>query len=162
MENAKDSFYVALRNRLAAVNPDRKMLMRSADRPGILIEEAEAVRSEMLPDVFLLRWKGLKADFELPAILTELTCEISYTTAGSAECLGLDRGRALEAMDAELMAIAAPMTTRKMDYSKDPPSEMATMVFWTSPEFLEVKSAHDRLMRSALLHVFAFQERGEL
>ena len=42
MQNAKDSFYMALRTRLTAINPERTILLRGAVRPGILVEEAEA------------------------------------------------------------------------------------------------------------------------
>ena len=49
MQNAKDSFYMALRTRLTAINPERTILLRGAVRPGILVEEAEAPFSQ-LPD----------------------------------------------------------------------------------------------------------------
>jgi hypothetical protein len=38
MQNARDTFYVALRDRLAAVNPARTMVVRSVVRPGLLVE----------------------------------------------------------------------------------------------------------------------------
>ena len=161
MENAKDTFYVALRNRLAAVNPARTMLLRSVERPGILVEEAEAVAAEIPEDVFVLRWTGMKADAELPAILAELTCEVEYTTGGTQEAVGLDRGRVLAEMDAELLAMAAPCSAQKTDYSKAPPLQMQTMVFWTMPEFADAKSARDRMTRTAGMKVFTFQEQGE-
>ena len=41
MQNAKDTFYVTLRDRLAAVNPARTMLVRGVIRPGLLVEENE-------------------------------------------------------------------------------------------------------------------------
>ena len=59
MQNAKDSFYMALRTRLAAINPERTILLRGAVRPGILVEEAEAPFSQLPNDVFVLRWLGL-------------------------------------------------------------------------------------------------------
>ena len=34
MQNAKDTFYVTLRDRLAAVNPARTMVVRGVTRPG--------------------------------------------------------------------------------------------------------------------------------
>jgi len=34
MQNAKDSFYMALRTRLATINPERTILLRGALRPG--------------------------------------------------------------------------------------------------------------------------------
>jgi hypothetical protein len=59
MQNAKDSFYVALRTRLVAINPERTILLRAAVRPGILVEEAEAPFAQLPTDVFVLRWLGL-------------------------------------------------------------------------------------------------------
>ena len=58
MQNAKDSFYMALRARLTAINPERNILLRGAVRPGILVEEAEAPFSQLPSDVFVLRWTG--------------------------------------------------------------------------------------------------------
>jgi hypothetical protein len=65
MQNAKDSFYMALRTRLAAINPKRTILLRGAVRPGILVEEAEAPFSQFPSDVFVLRWLGLGVDLIL-------------------------------------------------------------------------------------------------
>jgi hypothetical protein len=162
MENAKDTFYVTLRNRLSAVNPQRTMLLRSIQRPGILVEESEVVATQLPPDVFVLKWTGLKADCELPAILTQLTCEIAYASGGTQENVGLDRGRALEEMDSELIAMMAPCSAQKMDYTKAPPAQMQTMVFWTMPQFGETQLMKDRIARTATATVFAFQEQGEL
>ena len=161
MENAKDTFYVTLRNRLATLNPARTMLLRSIQRPGMEVAEAEAVVAEPPADVFVLRWTGMKADCELAAILTELTCEIGYATGGTEENAGLDRGRALEEMDGELLALMAPCSAAKTDYSKNPPAQMQTMVFWTMPQFGDATMVRDRISRTALVTVCTFQEQGE-
>ncbi len=50
MQDARDTFYVALRGRLAAINPDRTIVVRGQVRPGILVEENE-LRSPMQPTV---------------------------------------------------------------------------------------------------------------
>lgn len=55
MQNAKDSFYMALRTRLATINPERTVLLRGTVRPGILVEEAEAPFNQLPNDVFILR-----------------------------------------------------------------------------------------------------------
>ena len=55
MQNAKDSFYMALRTRLASINPERTVLLRGTVRPAILLEEAEAPFSQLPSDVFVLR-----------------------------------------------------------------------------------------------------------
>lgn len=158
MQNAKDTFYVTLRNRLAALNPARTLLLRAVNRPGILVEEAEAPVPQPVPDVFSLGWTGLAADLQLPSILAQMTCEVQYATAGSEARAGLDRGRALAAMDSELIRILYPYSAQKMNYAQTPAASMETMVFWSEPEFGPVVTLRDRLSRTAKITVFAFEE----
>jgi hypothetical protein len=162
MQNAKDTFYVTLRNRLATLNPNRTMLLRGVQRPGILVEEAEAVVPMPPPDVFVLRWTALETDVNLPMTLAQMQCEILYATGGTLAASGLDRGRALEEMDAELLALLAPYSAPKMNYTQTPPAQMNTPVFWTAAEFAAAVTLRDRLSRSAKVTVFAYQEPGEL
>src|SRR6266568_507674 len=75
MQNAKDSFYMALRTRLALINPERTLLLRGTVRPGILVEEAEAPFSQLPSDAFVLRWLGLGADHELASTMSAEECE---------------------------------------------------------------------------------------
>ena len=82
MQNAKDSFYMALRNRLAALNPERTILLRGALRPGILVEDAEAPFSQSPSDVFILRWLGHGADADLASTLIAEEVDILYNTCG--------------------------------------------------------------------------------
>ena len=93
MQNAKDSFYLALRTRLAAINPERTVLLRGALRPGILVEEAEAPTAQPPADVFVLRWLGLGVDMDLSSTMTAEECEILYSTCGTQAFGGLDRDR---------------------------------------------------------------------
>ena len=58
MQNAKDTFYMTLRDRLAAVNPARTMVVRGVTRPGSLVEENELVSADQPVDAFCLRWTG--------------------------------------------------------------------------------------------------------
>jgi len=162
MENAKDTFYVALRNRLAVLNPNRTMLLRGVQRPGILVEEAEAVVAMLPADVFVLRWTVLQTDVNLPLVLARMQCEIHYTTGGTMVASGLDRGRALEEMDAELLNILAPPSTPKLDYAQNPVLQLNTPVFWTAADFTPAVTLRDRITRSARVTVFAYQEPGEL
>src|ERR1700744_1151205 len=83
MQNAKDSFYMALRTRLVAINPDRIILLRGAVRPGILVEEAEAPFSQLPDDVYILRWLGLGVDVDLASTMVAEECEVIYQTCGS-------------------------------------------------------------------------------
>ncbi len=101
MQNAKDSFYGALRTRLAALNPERTVLLRGAVRPGIFVEEAEAPMSPLPNDVFVLRWLGLGTDVDLSSAMAAEECEILYQTCGTQAFGGLDRGRALSEMDSK-------------------------------------------------------------
>jgi hypothetical protein len=162
MENAKDTFYVTLRNRLATVNPQRVMILRGLQRPGILVEEAEAVVPQMQADAFVLRWTDLNVDTQLPSVLAQMTCEFHYTTGGTQTNTGLDRGRALTEMDAELLAVLSPNSAQKMNYMQTPAAAMETVVFWTEPTFMPLTTSRDRLTRVAKVAVFAFQEQGEL
>nr|WP_252263775.1 hypothetical protein [Paracidobacterium acidisoli] len=161
MQNAKDTFYIALRNRLASTNPARVMTLRSVTRPGIFVEEAEAAVAQQPLDIFILRWTEMKADTQLPSVLTQMTCEILYATAGTQNNAGLDRGRALEEMDYEVMQMIYPYCTRKMNYAVTPAASMETLVFWTEAVFGPVTTLRDRLSRIATVNVFAFQEQGE-
>jgi hypothetical protein len=161
MQNAKDTFYITLRGRLTTVNPARSMTLRSVLRPGILVADAEAPVPQPILDVFSLTWTGLAADQQLPAILAQMTCEIQYATAGTQANAGLDRGRAIEEMDSEVLRLLYPYSAQKMNYTQTPAAAMETMVFWSEPEFGPIVTLRDRLSRTAKVTVFAFQEQGE-
>src|SRR5579863_4457934 len=126
MQNAKDSFYMALRTRLNATNPERTTLVRGAVRPGILVEDAEAPFSQLPNDVFVLRWLGLGVDLDLASTMAAEECEIVYQTCGTQSFGGLDRGRALSEMDEELIAMVQPFYTPKLNYATTPPLAMLT------------------------------------
>ena len=161
MQNAKDSFYMALRNRLVTVNPERTILLRGAVRPGILVEEAEAPFSQLPNDVFVLRWLGMGADVDLASTMVAEECEILYQTLGSQAFGGLDRGRALSEMDEELVAILQPFFTPKLSYAATPPVALLTQVFWDEPGFTPCVTQRDRIGRSAKVMVYSYQEAGE-
>ena len=81
MQNAKDSFYMALRTRLTTINPERTILLRGAVRPGILVEEAEAPFSQLPNDVFVLRWLGLGVDLDLASTMVAESARFSTRPA---------------------------------------------------------------------------------
>ena len=161
MQNAKDSFYMALRTRLATINPDRTILLRGVVRPGILVEEAEAPFSQLPNEVFVLRWLGLCADLDLASAMTAEECEIAYQTCGTQSYGGLDRGRVLSEMDEELVAILQPFYTPKLNYAVQPAAAMLTQIFWDEPGFTPIVAQRDRLSRSAKVMVYGYQEQGE-
>jgi hypothetical protein len=161
MQNAKDSFYAALRVRLAALNPERTILLRGVVRPGILVEEAEAPFSQLPNDVFVLRWFGLGTDVDLASTMVVEECEVIYQTCGTQSFGGLDRGRALSAMDEELAGMLKPCYAPKMNYTVQPPATLLTKVFWDEAAFGPVVVQRDRLSRSAKVLVYSYQEQGE-
>jgi hypothetical protein len=161
MQNAKDSFYMALRARLAAINPERTIVLRGALRPGILVEEAEAPFGQLPTDVFVLRWLGMGADLDLDAAMIAAECEITYQTCGSQSYGGLDRGRALTAMDRELVFMLEPLSAPKLSFIATPPAPMLTQVFWDEPLFGPVVTQKDALGRAVKLMVYSYQEQGE-
>jgi hypothetical protein len=161
MQNAKDSFYVALRTRLVAINPQRTFLLRGSVRPGIVVEEAEAPFSQLPVDVFVLRWTGLGVEQDLPATMVAEECEVLYSTLGTQSFGGLDRGRALTAMDEELVGMLTPFWTPKLNYAVQPPVGMGTKVFWDEAGMGPVTAVRDRLSRVAKVVVYSYQEPGE-
>ena len=161
MQNAKDSFYIALRNRLATINPTRVVTLRAVQRPGIMVEDAEAPQAQLANDVFVLRWVAESADMQLPSVLTQMTCEIRYASSGSQQNQGLDRGRSITAMDKELLAMLTPLQTPKLNYRQPPAAVMQSFVFWTQPALGAVETVRDQLLRTATVTVFGFEEQGE-
>jgi hypothetical protein len=168
MQNAKDTFYVTLQGRLEAVNPARAVVVRGVTRPGVLVEENELASAYEPVDAFRLRWTGLKVDRQGSLPLVAMECEIRYATDGSSGNGGMDRGRLLAAMEAELVSAvgAAPQSVAKMNYSGlgagTAPVAMGTNVFWGDVVFGAAAVEGERLERVATVTVFCYQEAGEL
>lgn len=162
MKKTRDSFYVAMRDRLQVLNPARQVMIRGVWRPGVLVEENESFAAIVPDNVFVLRWTKAVAD-ELHALVrTQQTCEIQYQTAGTAAAGGLDRGTLLTEMDAELLSILQPQQVQKTDYSVTPPVAMGTRVSWTGPVLGAVTRERDRLVRKAEITLVSYEEAGEL
>lgn len=160
MQNAKDSFYIALRNRLTAINPQRTILLRGVVRPGILVEEAESPMSELPRNVFVLQWSSVSKNLVVGSQVVQLTCEVHYATCGSAANVGLDRGRLLSEMDYELEAALRPLSTAKVNYAQDEVT-METAVFWDLPVFGVAEAVRDELSRIATVQVWSIEEPSE-
>ncbi len=164
MQNAKDTFYTTLQARLAAVNPSRTMVVRGVTRPAVLVEENELTSDAVPVDAFRLRWTGLKLDTRAALPLVTIACEIRYATDGNARNGGMDRGRLLAAMDAELATALAmpPQCIAKTSYATSPPTTLGTNVFWGEATFAPALATDERLERVATVEVFCYQEAGEL
>ncbi len=168
MQNAKDTFYELLRGRLAALNPERTAVVRGLTRPGVLVDENEMQASAPLPDCFHLHWTVENADAQGAMPTVTQTCEVSYSTAGSAINGGLDRGRLLSAMDGELLEAlrSYPQSIQKNDYSAladgGAALPMGTRVWWGDAVFGATKVERNRIMRTATVAVMSYAEAGEL
>src|SRR5216683_1466497 len=96
MQNARDTFYVTLRDRLAAVNPTRTMVLRGVTRPGVLVEENELASAYQPVDAFSLRWTGLSVDAKGSLPLVTMVCEVRYATDGNSGNGGMERVATVE------------------------------------------------------------------
>lgn len=161
MQNAKDTFFLALRDRLAALNPARQVVIRGQSRPALVVGENEFSSPFDWRDTFRMRWTEL-ALAEGPLPLATLRCEFYYSTSGSAGNGGMDRGRLLAAMDAELAAIVntAPHRALKQQFGNED-AAVRTNVFWSDLAFAPVTINGELLERSATVDVYAYQEAGE-
>jgi hypothetical protein len=133
MQAAKDSFYMALRERLAALNPARTMAVDGVTIPAIVVREnLQPKFGEAQAGAFYLDFgEILIAESTRPML--GMDCRIWYGSEGSGGT-GVDRGRVLAEMDAELMSICNPPHTEMMDYSQAPSADLGAGIFWTIPE----------------------------
>jgi hypothetical protein len=168
VQNAKDTFYEVLRSRLVALNPERTIVLRGVVRPGVLVEENELLSSAALPDCFRLRWSVAKVDADGTMPLAMLECSVEYETAGTGMNGGMDRGRALAAMDAVLQGAVntLPRNVLKMNYSGLANGNVAvamnTSAWWSEVAFGATVTKDDRLARTATVQLMSYQEAGEL
>lgn len=162
IQNVKDSFYLALRDRLEVLNPARKIVIGGQARPAIVVAENELIAAASpLLEVFHLNWsKATAITADEPAPLLKIHCDISYCTEGSDDNNSQDRGRVLAAMDRELLGICRPGRTEIADPSQDPPFRPGNTLFWSLPELGETKVEGRRLSRSAMVELFALTEKG--
>jgi hypothetical protein len=173
MQFAKDSFYIALRDRLAALNPARTVVVQGRMRPAVLVQENEPASSAegaphlpdfgrrgYLPNAFYLVWglpEFVQGGESARRPLMKIDCRFLYRPCG-AQPGAVDRGRAMAALDTELLRLLSPPRTPKCDHAHTPPVGLGTMVFWGLPEFGEIETAHDELARKTRLTIFFFPE----
>lgn len=162
MQSAKDTFYITLRDRLAALDPARTIFLDGATRPAIVVaENAPVTAAPPLPEVFYLAWEAaerLSAAAGAKRPLLKLGCTVSYRTAGSDGSNGVDRGRALAALDLELARICAPHFAAKQDHTQTPASDLGSAVLWTAPAYDAPEAAGSELHRAARVDVFFWPE----
>jgi hypothetical protein len=143
MQFAKDSFFVALQQRLAGLNPARTVTVNGATVPAILVaENLPPSSAEPQANTFYVEWGSAKVvdGHAGDAALMSLECVISYYTLGTVPSM-VDRGRLLGQLDDELLGICQPPNTEKMDYTQSPSADLGTSVFWNQPEFQEATAS---------------------
>ena len=150
MQAAKDSFYMALRERLAALNPGRVISVDGVERPAMIVREnMEPQYAAAQSGAYFIDWGEVRIAESTRPVLG-LDCHIWYAAEGSTQS-GVDRGRMLAQMDEELLSICAPPYTGMRDYQQSPSVDLGCGVFWTTPELRHTpeKGASARLERSA-------------
>lgn len=162
MQTLKDSFYVALRDRLAALDPARTGFIGGQTRPALVVRENEAPAAS--PDdagVFYLEWNELRTVAGTQTArrpLMALTCAVHYSIEGSESLSYQDRGRLLATMDEELLTISSPAKAPSKDFSSTPATDLGATIVWTRPTFEPLRIDGKRLSRTASLQVMAFSE----
>jgi hypothetical protein len=143
MQFAKDSFFIALQQRLAVLNPARTVTTNGTTVPAVLVaENLPPGSAEPQPNAFYIEW-GSAAVIEGhagDAPLMSLQCVISYYTLGTVQSM-VDRGRVLGQLDGELLEICQPTNTEKYDYTQSPSVDLGTTVFWNQPTFQEATTS---------------------
>jgi hypothetical protein len=170
MQFAKDSFFLALQERLAAVNPARVVTVNGTTIPAVVaVENIPPSFGEAQPDTFYLEWgsANLVARSAGGSPLMSLDVVISYYSRGSVQSM-VDRGRVLAQLDDELLSICEPPNTEKRDYTQAPSADLGTTVFWNLPSFgegvhggvpNENERHHDgRVERKARMTIYFFSE----
>jgi hypothetical protein len=168
MQNAKDTFFQMLQTRIAALNPARTVLVRGLMRPGVMVTENELSSAAVVTDAFRLEWVGIEVNALKAMPLVTMQCAIHYATDGTTGAGGMDRGRALAAMDAELLAALrqAPQNTAKVAFAESfagaQAVAMGTNVFWADAVFGPCVMTGERLARTVTVPVLFYGEAGEL
>ncbi len=160
MQSSKDTFYVALRDRLAVINPQRTVVLNGATRPAVVAVEDEAAADAVrLPECFYLEWGATRvADASVARPLLATAAMVTYSTAGSDGTAGCDRAHILSALDLELLQMCAPPHAGKSDYTQATPAPLGSRVFWNAPEFAAAELDGSQLTRAAKLEIFFYPE----
>ena len=159
MQATKDTFYVTVRDRLVAVDPQRTIIIDGVTRPAILVAENEPPGGgPPLCDAFYLYWGGARAVQPAVSTLMEMECTISYRTKGTDQSGNLDRGRALASLDNDVLAICAPPNAEKCDYSTGADVDLSSTIFWTQPVFSALVNAPPYLGRDVSITMFFYPE----
>ena len=164
MQFAKDSFFLALQERLAALSPARTVTINGANVPAVVVMENLAPTFQKpLANTFYIEWGDAEvvSAWNGGAILS-MGVEISYFSAGSVTSM-VDRGRMLGQLDRELLSICHPANTEKRDYTQSPSADLGTRVSWNQPSFKaeaeeDASAESGQVERRAQMRIYFFSE----
>lgn len=137
MQFAKDSFLLALQQRLASLNPARTVTINGATVAAVVgVENLPPSAAEPQPNAFYIEWgsAAVVGGHAGNGALMSLDCRISYYTLGTVQSM-VDRGRVLGQLDDELLGICQPTNAEKYDYTQSPAADLGSTVFWNQPFF---------------------------
>lgn len=161
MQFTKDTFFLALRDRLAALAPTHTVVVDGLARPAVLVAENEPTTSAPpLPRAFYLRFGACEVVASAAAShapLRRLECEVSYHTSPDAGD-SYARGRSLGALDAELLRLCDPPQAAKCDGTRTPPVPLGSTISWSQPQFAAPEDDGSQLVRRARLSLFFYAE----
>src|SRR5487761_415660 len=153
---------MALRTRLAALNPQRTVTIEGAVRPAVVVVEDEpATSAPPLTECFFLSFgaaQPVKALESCRRPMFALVCEINYRTAGTSANLGVDRGRVLAQLDLELLQICSPQSAPKQNFTVSPAANLNTQILWEHPQLADVQTVGGELRRSAKTNIYFYPE----
>ncbi|MEO8726273.1 MAG: hypothetical protein ABI383_09120 [Acidobacteriaceae bacterium] len=134
IQAAKDSLYVALRDRLQVINPNRIALIGGTTRIAIAMEAAlQSEADKTIPGVFYVSFGKEEAVADAaPAggVLVKVECIVKY---GAVAIPNSHAEADLSEMDGELLAAMMPTTTGLSDYSQTNSAALGDRVYWTMP-----------------------------
>jgi len=163
MQATKDSFYLTLRDRLAQADPGRTITVDGITRPAIVVVENDkpSVTAQQ-QNAFYLEWGAAHPVRPAISTLMAMTCTLSYSSAGTDQNGGLDRGRMLGGLEAELLGLCSPAVTQKNDYTSGNPVYLGSNIFWSQPTFGPAKAGPDCVAREASITVYFYPEVNQV
>jgi hypothetical protein len=172
MQFAKDSFFVALRDRLAALNPARTISLDGQTRPAVVALENEPVtaadpaaivdpqtltslRRPRVANAYYITWGAARVVAQTGAQpMVALECSIGFAARGDESGAGQERGRRFGELMEELLQILFPARTDKFDYTGAAPTTLGSTIFWTPPRFSAPQIAASEVRGSAAVTLF--------
>lgn len=161
MQNAKDTFYVTLRDRLAAVNADRTVAVRGQVRPAVVVDENEEPARGVDAGAFHLQWSDVSIDTRPGLLMESALCRVAYRSRSDAGGSELGRGRVLDAMHEELTAMLQPESAPLQLFNESGSEMLRGRVWWLEDGARVVTDKDGMVQAVALVRVMSRREDGE-